>query len=31
MKLEQLRRGALDFVAKDEDLYTEADLQERYR
>lgn len=26
-----LKSGALSFVAEDEDLYTEADLQERYR
>jgi hypothetical protein len=29
--LAALRSGALDFVAEDEDLYTEADLLERYR
>ncbi len=29
--LAALKSGALDFVAKDEDLYTEADLQERYQ
>lgn len=28
--LAALHSGTLDFVAKDEDLYTEADLQERY-
>jgi len=29
--LAALRSGAFDFVAKDDDLYTEADLLERYR
>lgn len=29
--LAALRSGALEFVAEDEDLYTEADLLERYR
>lgn len=29
--LAALKSGALDFVAKEEDLYTEADLRERYR
>ena len=29
--LAALQSGAFDFVAEDEDLYTEADLQERYR
>lgn len=29
--LAALKSGALDFAAKEDDLYTEADLQERYR
>lgn len=29
--LAALKSGALDFVAKDEDIYTEADLAERYQ
>lgn len=29
--LASLKSGALDFVDKEEDLYTEADLRERYR